>query len=197
MTTLVLYYDEFLFYDFNTAKDFALSISKKQNLIVKSVPVTYFKSDYLKHIKKHKPKKIFMLGMDDARKNAHIETRANNKLITLKNPFLRFLLNIYVYVLKLFGKNLKMKKSPKKDLLTLKKIEENKPDYKYLKHSLNLKTIKKSNNAHHFACNFAIYQIQKYLDENNLDTKFYFIHIPLNGLSKKQQNELKKHILNS
>ena len=197
MTTLVLYFDEFLTHNFNSAKDFALSLPKKENLIIKKVPVTYFKHDYINPIKKYKPKTIFMFGMDDMRANPHLETRAKNKMIILKNPFLNFLANSYVFLLKLFKKNLKTKTLPKKDMLKLVPINKEDKEFIKLKSKLDLKTIKKSTEPHYFTCNFAMWSIQKYIDKNNLNINFYFIHTPLKGLTKNQQKELKVKVLNS
>lgn len=192
---LIAAFSDFLDNDFNSAENLLKKIPSEENIIKQIILVGYFKKNFLKKIKKSQPEKIVFLGMHTERKIPMFETVSINHKITLKNGFLRFLLDGYVNLLKLFNKNLRVKKSPSKDILKLVPIEK-----KYHQKKLKLQTkppkleqIGISENAGYFVCNYSMWVVERFLREKNISSKFYFIHIPPK-INKLQEEELIKFI---
>jgi pyrrolidone-carboxylate peptidase len=192
--TLVTAFGDFLEYDFNSTKKFLNEIPDKNGLIKMILPVGYFKNEFVKPVKKYRPKRIIFLGMENSAKNPKFETIAKNEMKTLKNPFYRFVGTAYSYYLKWNNKNLRIKKSFSKKtlsrLLTVIPIQKDKPKQITL-HSNppKLKQIKISKYAGNYVCNYSMWVTENYIKEHNLPIEFFFIHIPPK-LNKAQKQEL-------
>jgi pyrrolidone-carboxylate peptidase len=193
--TLVTGFGSFLTEDKNSTEEIISQLPKKEYIVKKILPVGYFKKDILKHIKKYKPTKIVFLGMHPTRKNPMFEIIAKNEQITLKNKLYRFIVKMYSFYLKWNKKNLRIEKPISKEKLTIIPIQKNKKKKIILKtNPPENKTIGISENAGNYVCNYAIWIVENYVQKNNLDTKFYFIHIP-KKLTTLQKEEVKKFII--
>ena len=187
---LVTAFDDFLYDKINSSKTFLNEIAESKNIFKHIFQVGYFKNDFIKLIKKSKPQKVIFFGMDVNAKFPKIETIARNEMIVLKNSIYRFVGTSYTYWLKWNNKSYKIKNSISKDLLTVVPISKNKPKKIKLKSKIpKFKEIKVSNDAENFVCNYSMWVVQNYINENNLNVDFYFIHLPPK-LNKKQKKEL-------
>ena len=197
--TLLGYFGPFFNYKFNSSKDFVLDVEESKNLTKKEFSVGYFKKEFLNKIKGDY-ERIILLGMNGYIKEPQFETIARNQIIKLKNPIFRFFGDIYFYILKLIGLNPKTKIKEKTLIKLYKKyfkefpIEKNSEDIK-LKTKVP-KIFRTSKDAGGYACNYIMWVIEKYLRENHLKTKFYFIHLP-KKLEEQDKNKLEKFIFNS
>ena len=195
-TTLVAAFGNFLQCDINSSKEFLEELPDSKNITKFILPVGYFKNDFIKPIKKIKPERIILIGMDDYSKNLQFEIIAKNAKITFKNPIRRFITTLYSYWLRLNNKNFRTTKPIPKELLTIVPIEMNKPlEIKLHSKPPQIAGIKISKNAGNYICNYSMWVIENYLICNKQKTEFYFIHIP-QKLNTKQKKNLMKFVLN-
>ena len=195
MVKLVTAFGPHLYFDKNSSQELLNSLPNK-GLIKKILPVNYFKRAILRPIKKYNPETLICLGADENKKFPVFETVAKNEMVTIKNPFVRFLAIIYSHFLWLFGENLHIKKQPRKDQLTILKIDK-KHKSKIRLHTKvpKLEGIGVSKDAGYFVCNYTIWVIEDYLQRNNIECNFYYIHIPQNPTTT-QKKIIKDFILN-
>lgn len=190
MTKIVVAgFGKYLNFKHNSCIDI-LSEIKKPDIIKIILPVGYFKNDFIKPLKRYTPEKYVCLGMWNG-KYSKIETIAKNEMITLKNPIARFFVQSYTYILKSFNTNLTIKKPMPKKYQKILSIEKNEPNIIKLRNQppRSIKGLKISTNPGNFICNYMIWNVEKYLQRNNLKTKFYFIHIP-EILSTKERKKI-------
>jgi pyrrolidone-carboxylate peptidase len=193
-TTLVIAFGNFLENDFNSSKEFLNEIPLENRFIKKVLPVGYFKSEFIKPIKKYQPDKIIFLGMHKSRKIPNFEVVAKNHRITLKNSFYRFIITIYSYYLKWNNKNLQINKPISKEKLIVIPIQKNKPS-KITLHSKppTFKEIGISKESGNYVCNYSMWVVENYIKSHNLNIEFFFIHLPPK-LTQAQKKELLKFI---
>lgn len=184
---LVTAFGPHLYFDNNSSQDLLNSLPNK-GLIKKILPVNYFKRSILRPVKKYKPDVLICLGLDENKKIPVFETVAKNEMITIKNPFFRFLVKIYSRFLWLFSRNIRIKNQPHKNKLTILKInKKHKSKIKLHTKVPKLEGIGISKDAGYFVCNYTIWIIEEYLQKNNINCNFYYIHIPQNPTTTQKK----------
>lgn len=192
--TLVGCFGDFLTADENSSKKFVDSLPSNKQLSKVVLPVGYFRRAFLKPIKKYKPQRVIYFGMHENRAQPMFETVAKNQMVTLKKPLVRFAVNVYSHLLRLKRKNLRIKKQPSKDMLTILPISKSK------ERAITLHTkppkisqIPVSKDAGYFVCNYQLWVVETFLRRHARAVEFYFIHVPAK-LSASQKQALKEFV---
>jgi pyrrolidone-carboxylate peptidase len=185
MKVVVGAFGDFLQFDTNSSEKLLDKIPASANLAKVILPVGYFSGDFIRPLRKH-PSAYVILGMWQG-KYCRFETVARNEMIVLKSPLQRCAVTAYSRMLKLFGRNFRVKGDIEKERLTTMPIRKGGVSkIKLGTKPPKISDIRASEDADNFVCNYAAWVVENYIRDKKLGTKFYFIHVP-SKYTKKQE----------